>query len=52
MPFTHIRLQNCNVSELKKLLAQYGHDRSQDGMNFSPLMNVIACKHGFLAFKL
>ena len=52
MPSRQIRLQNWNVGELKKLLAQYGHDHSQDGLNCSPLMNVIACKHEFLAFKL
>ena len=38
--------------ELKKLLGHYGYDRSQEGLKFSFLVNVMDCKHEFLAFKL
>jgi hypothetical protein len=36
---------------MKKLLVDYGHDRLQDGVKNSSLVNMIAYKHLFLAFK-
>lgn len=47
-----IRLQNWDVTELEKLLAQYGHGHSQKYKKIPSLVNVIACKHELLAFKL
>ena len=52
MPSKQIGLQNWGVVELEKLLAHYGHDRSQEGSKFPPFVDVMACKREFLAFKL
>ena len=38
MPSRQIGLQNRGLVELKKLLAHYGHDRSQEGSNFPPTL--------------
>jgi len=40
------------VTELEKFLAYYGHDGLHEGKKVNFLVNVIACKHVFLAFKL
>jgi hypothetical protein len=52
MPSKHIGLQNWGVVELEKLLAHYGHDRSEEGSKFPPFVDVMAYKREFLAFKL
>jgi len=40
------------TTELEKLLAHYGHGRLQEGLKFTSLVNVMACKYEFLPFKL